>query len=76
LFNNFNQNTYQTYTLKQKVERVFIFMIKALKKRLSNASPLLSTHKLNPSQCTDAYLSTSYSAQTNDFWPSDFCNGM
>jgi GR25 family glycosyltransferase involved in LPS biosynthesis len=50
-------------------------------KNLSNAPPLLSTQKSNPSRCTHAYLLTSCSAQAlteqiqkqkNDFRPSDF----
>ncbi|CAM2718087.1 unnamed protein product [Rotaria socialis] len=54
-------------------------------KHFSNAPPLLSTHKSNPSRCTHAYLLTSCSAQAlvnqiqaqkNDFWPSDFMQNM
>jgi hypothetical protein len=53
----------------------------SFKKYFSNASPLLFTHKSNPSRCTHAYLLTSCSAQAlidqiqeekNYFWSSDF----
>ena len=59
----------------------FNFHDQSFHKYLSNAPPLLSTHKSNPSRCTHAYLLTSCSAQAlidqiqtqkNDFWPSDF----
>lgn len=50
-------------------------------KKSKRASPLLSTHKYNPTRCTHAYLLTSCSAKAlvreihvrkNDFRPSDF----
>jgi GR25 family glycosyltransferase involved in LPS biosynthesis len=53
----------------------------SFEKRLSNATPVLSTQKTSASRCTHAYLLTSCSAQAlvdqihaqkNPFWPSDF----
>ncbi|CAF5174752.1 unnamed protein product, partial [Rotaria magnacalcarata] len=57
----------------------FNFHGQCFQKNFSNAPPILSTHKSNPSRCTHAYLLTSCSAQAlvnqiqaqkNDFWPS------
>jgi GR25 family glycosyltransferase involved in LPS biosynthesis len=59
----------------------FNFHGQSFQKDLSNAPPVLTTHKSNPSRCTHAYLLTSCSAQAlidqihaqqNDFWQSDF----
>jgi GR25 family glycosyltransferase involved in LPS biosynthesis len=59
----------------------FNFHGPGFQKDLSNAPPILSTRKLDPSRCTHAYLLTFCSAQAlvdqiqaqkNDFWPSDF----
>jgi GR25 family glycosyltransferase involved in LPS biosynthesis len=59
----------------------FNFHGQSFQSHLSNASPVLTTHKLNPSRCSHAYLLTSCSAQAlvdqiqaqkNDFWPADF----
>ncbi|CAF1539487.1 unnamed protein product, partial [Rotaria sordida] len=41
----------------------FNFLSQHFQKHLSNASPLLSTHKSNPSRCSHAYLLTLCSAQ-------------
>jgi hypothetical protein len=35
----------------------------SFQKALSNAPPVLTTHKLNLSRCTHAYLLTAYSVQ-------------
>jgi GR25 family glycosyltransferase involved in LPS biosynthesis len=59
----------------------FNFHGQSFHQHLSNAPPVITTHKLNPSRCTHAYLLTACSAQAlldqidaqeNDFWPSDF----
>ena len=53
----------------------------SFQENLSNATPVLTTHKSDPSRCTHAYLLTSCSAQAlvdqiqaqkNDYQPSDF----
>jgi hypothetical protein len=59
----------------------FNFHGESFQKSLSNAPPVLTTHKSDSSRCTHAYLLTSCSAQAvidqiqtqkNDYWPSDF----
>jgi len=59
----------------------FNFHGQGFQSHLLNASPILTTHKSNPSRCTHAFLLTSCSAlalvdqiqaQKNDFEPSDF----
>ena len=63
----------------------FNFHGEQFQSHLLNATPVLSTHKLDPSRCTHAYLLTSCSAQAlvdqiqfqqNDFWPSDFLQNV
>jgi GR25 family glycosyltransferase involved in LPS biosynthesis len=59
----------------------FHFHGQYFKSYLSDAPPILTTHKLDSSRCSHAYLLTSCSAQAlidqihiekNDFYPSDF----
>jgi GR25 family glycosyltransferase involved in LPS biosynthesis len=63
----------------------FNFHVRHFQKQLRNASPLLSTHKLDASRCTHAYLLTQCSAealvnqlqaQKNDFLASDWLQNM